>query len=77
MEVKIGRTKIELNNSEKDLLWAMYNFTNQYHNKNNDCSDLSCNNCPLALFCYHECLSKEDVMSNIITRIENHANGEI
>ena len=76
MEVKIRRTSIELNGSEKDLLWAMYNFTEQYHNKNNNCSDLSCNNCPLALFCYNKSLGKEGIISNIITNIENHANGE-
>lgn len=75
MKVVIGRTKIELNDSEKDLLWAMYNFTNQYHDKNNQCNDLCCSDCPLALFCYPDVLDKEKVMNNIITTIEDHANG--
>lgn len=76
MEVKIGRTKIELNNSEKDLLWAMYNFTEQFHDKTNGCDDLLCSNCPLALFCYDKTVGKESIISNIITIIEDHANGE-
>ena len=76
MNVKVGRTKIELNDSEKDLLWAMHNFTAQYHDKTNSCDDLMCSNCPLALFCYPKALDKERIMDNIITAIENHANGE-
>ena len=76
MEVKIGRTKIELNDSEKDLLWAMYNFTEQYYNKTDGCDGLNCSNCPLALFCYGKILDKENIVSNIITAMENHANGE-
>ena len=76
MNVKIGRTKIELNDSEKDLLWAMYNFTEQYHEKTNKCNELICNNCPLALFCHPKGLGREELMDRIITDIENHANGE-
>ena len=76
MDVKIGRTKIELNDSEKDLLWAMRNFTEQYHDKTNSCDDLVCSACPLALFCHAKGLDKERIMGNIITAIENHANGE-
>ena len=76
MKVKIGRTKVELNDSEKDLLWAMHNFTAQYHDKTNRCDDLLCSTCPLALFCHAEALGKERIMDNIITAIENHANGE-
>ena len=76
MEVKIRRTKIELNDSEKDLLWAMHNFTEQYHDKTNGCDDLDCNTCPLALFCHTKGLGKERIMDNIITAIENHVNGE-
>lgn len=76
MDVKLGRTKVELNDNEKDLLWAMYNFTEQYHDNTNGCDNLLCNNCPLALFCHAKGLGKEKIMSNIITAIENHANGE-
>ena len=76
MDVKIGRAKIELNDSEKDLLWAMYNFTKQFYDKTNSCKDLLCSNCPLALFCHSEVLSKERIVDNIITDIEKHANGE-
>ena len=76
MDVKIGRTKIELNGSEKDLLWAMRNLTEQFHEKTNRCEGLPCSNCPLALFCYSEGLGKEVIMDNIITAIEKHANGE-
>lgn len=76
MDVKLGRTKVELNDSEKDLLWAMCNFTEQYHDKTNSCDDLFCNTCPLVLFCHAKELGKERIMDNIITAIENHANGE-
>lgn len=76
MDVKLGRTKIELNDSEKDLLWAMYNFTEQYHDKTNGCDDLVCDKCPLALFCHAKGLGKERIMDNITTTIEKHANGE-
>ena len=77
MNVNFGRTKIELNDSEKDLLLAMYNFTQQYYEKTNHCDDLMCSNCPLALFCFSKGLDKERVMDNITTAIERHANGEI
>lgn len=76
MNVKRGRTKIELNDSEKDLLWAMHNFTQQYHEKTNSCDGLMCSNCPLALFCFSDGLGKETIMNSIITAIEGHANGE-
>ena len=76
MNVKLGRTKIELNDSEKDLLWAMHNLTEQYHDKTNNCKDLDCSSCPLALFCRPKGANKERVISGIITDIEIHANRE-
>ena len=76
MDVKLGRTKIELNDSEKDLLWAMHNFAEQYHDKTSGCDNLLCHTCPFELFCHAKGLGKERIMNNIITAIEKHANGE-
>jgi hypothetical protein len=76
MNVKLGRTKIELNDSEKELLYSMYLFAQQYHAQTVKCNDLSCEHCPLNLFCQPQGYDRERVIDNIITVIERHANGE-
>ena len=76
MNVKLGRTKIELNDSEKELLYSMYLFTEQYHEQTVKCDELSCEHCPLNLFCHPKDYDRERVVDNIITAIERHANGE-
>ena len=76
MNVERGRTKIELNDNEKELLYSMYLFTQQYHEQTIKCDDLCCEHCPLNLFCQPQGYDKEMVADNIITAIERHANGE-
>lgn len=77
MNVKQKKIEIELNSSEKDLIYAMHNFTNQYCEKTNCYECLSCINCPLNLFCYKKDTDKEEVIERILSEIEKHANGEI
>lgn len=76
MKVNHGRTKIELNDSEKELLYSMYLFTEQYHEQTIKCNDLCCEKCPLNLFCHPKGYDRETVVNNIVAVIEGHANGE-
>lgn len=77
MNVAVQKVKIELNNSEKDLVYAMYNLTNQYYEKTNHCAGLSCLNCPLNLFCYDKNANKKEVIEKVLGNIEKHANGNV
>ena len=74
MNISSRKVKVELNSSEKDLVYAMHNLTNQYIEKTNECEGLSCMNCPLNLFCYQKDTSKEEVIESIINGLERHVN---
>ena len=51
MEIKKSRVSISLTEKEQKTFAEMAQFTREFHQKTNNCDELSCIDCPLSIFC--------------------------